>query len=70
VLPIPPSRQLSKLAKDPHLEHVYQDAEKKENVHRANGRKGHDKYNSKRINLSFDEHLAKYKKEVESNNDS
>ena len=48
-------------AKDPPLEHVYQDGEKKD-AHKANGGKGHDKQRSRRPKLSFEELLAKYEK--------
>jgi hypothetical protein len=49
------------------LKHIYQDKEKKKDVHKADGGKGHDKYMSKRPKSSFDELLAKYQKETESN---
>ena len=55
------------LAKDPPLEHVCQDREKKEDAHKANGGKGRDKQRSKRAKLSFDELLAKYEKIGEAN---
>jgi len=40
---------------------------KRRDVHRADKGKGHDKYKSKRPKLSFNELLAKYKKEGEAN---
>ena len=55
------------LAKDPPLEHVCQDREKKEDAHKAIGGKGHDKQKSRRPKLSFKELLAKYKKVAEAN---
>jgi hypothetical protein len=48
------------------LEHVYQD-EKKEDAHKPNGGKGHDKQRTRRPKLSFEELLAKYKMEAELN---
>ena len=53
-------------AKDPPLEHVYQDGEK-EDARKANGGKGRDKQRSKRPKLSFEELLAKYEKIGEAN---
>jgi hypothetical protein len=53
-------------AKDPPLDHVYQDG-KKEDTHKANRGKGHDKQKSGRLKLSFEELLAKYKKIAEAN---
>jgi hypothetical protein len=49
------------------LEHIYQDGEKKADAHRADGGKGRDKHRSRRPKLSFEELLAKYKKEAELN---
>ena len=54
-------------AKDPPLERVYQDGEKKEDAHKVDGGKDSDKQRTKRLKLSFEELLAKYKKEVEAN---
>ena len=51
-------------AKDPPLKHVYQDKEKKAYAHRADGGKDHDKHQSKMPKLSFDELVAKNKKEA------
>jgi hypothetical protein len=51
--PIDPVEQ-GESAKDPPLEHVYQDG-KKEDAHKANGGKGHDKQKSGRLKLSFEE---------------
>ena len=48
------------------MEHVYQDGEK-EDAHKANGGKGHDKQRSRRPKLSFKELLAKYEKIGEAN---
>jgi hypothetical protein len=56
-----------KLAKDPPLEHVYQDEKKKEDAHRADGGKGHDKLKSRRPKLSFEKLLAKYEKMAKAN---
>jgi hypothetical protein len=64
--PIDPIEQ-GKSAKDPLMEHVYQDGEKKEDVHNADGGKGHDKLKSRRPKLSFEELLAKYEKIAEAN---
>jgi hypothetical protein len=50
------------LAKDPPFEHIYQDGEK-EDAHKVNGGKGCDKQNNRRPKLSFEELLAKYKKQ-------
>ena len=49
------------------MEHVFQDGEEKEDAHKAIGGKGHDKQKSKRLKLSFEELLAKYKKVAEAN---
>ena len=49
------------------MEHVYEDGEKKEDAHRADGGKGHDKERTRRSKLSFEELLVKYKKEAEVN---
>jgi hypothetical protein len=54
-----------KSAKDPSLEHVWQDGKKKEDAHKANGGKGHAKQRSRRPKLSFEELLAKYEKIAE-----
>jgi hypothetical protein len=51
------------LTKDPPSEHIYQDGEKKEDVHKANGGKGRDKQNNRRSKLIFEELLAKDKKQ-------
>ena len=48
------------------MEHVCQDGEK-ENAHKANGGKGHDKQKSRRPKLSFEELLTKYEKIAEAN---
>jgi hypothetical protein len=53
-------------AKDPPLEHVYQDAEK-EDSHKVNEGKGRDKLKNRRPKLSFEELLAKYEKIAEAN---
>ena len=53
-------------AKDPSLEHVYQDGEEKD-VHRVDGGKGRDKQRSRRPKLGFEELLPKYKKIAEAN---
>jgi hypothetical protein len=55
-----------KSAKDPPLEHVYQDREK-EDADKADGGKGHDKQRSRRLKLSFEELLAKYEKIAKGN---
>ena len=44
------------------MEHVYEDGEKREDAHRADGGKGRDKESSRRPKLSFEELLAKYEK--------
>jgi hypothetical protein len=54
-------------AKNPPLEHVYQDGEKEEDAHKANGGKGRDKQRNIKPKLSFRELLAKYKKIAEAN---
>ena len=41
-MPIDPVEQ-GESAKDPPLEHVFQDGEEKEDAHKAIGGKGHDK---------------------------
>jgi hypothetical protein len=64
--PIDPVEQ-GESAKDPTLEHVYQDAEKKEDAHKADGGKGRDKLKNRRPKLSFKEFLAKYEKIAEAN---
>jgi hypothetical protein len=51
-----------KSAKDSPLEHVYQDD--KEDAHRVDRGKGHNKQRSRRPKLNFKEPLAKYKKET------
>ena len=53
-------------AKDPPLEHVYQDGEK-EDARKANGGKYRDKQRSKRPKLSFEKLLAKYEKIAKTN---
>ena len=53
-------------AKDPSLEHVYQDG-KEDDAHRVDKDKGHDKHRSRRPKLSFEELLAKYEKIAEAN---
>jgi hypothetical protein len=63
--PIDPVEQ-GESAKDPPIEHVYQDREK-EDAHNADGGKGHDKQKSRRPKLSFKELLAKYEKIAEAN---
>jgi hypothetical protein len=64
--PIDPIEQ-GEATKNPPLEHVYQDGEKKEDAHKANGGKGRDKQRNIRLKLSFEELLAKYKKIAEAN---
>jgi hypothetical protein len=64
--PIDPIEQVES-AKDPPLKHVYQDGEKKEDAHKADGGKGRDKLKSRRPKLSFEELLAKYEKIAEAN---
>jgi hypothetical protein len=54
-------------AKDPPLKHVYQDGKKKEDAHKTDRGKGHDKQRSRRPKLSFEEHLSKYEKVAEVN---
>ena len=49
------------------MEHVYQDGKKKEDAHKVDGGKGHDKQRSRRPKLSFEELLAKYEKKSEAN---
>jgi hypothetical protein len=56
-----------KSAKDPPMEHVYQDGKKKEDAHSADGGKGYDKLKSRRPKFSFKELLAKYEKIAEAN---
>jgi len=46
------------------LEHVYEDGEKREDAHRADGGKDRDKERTRRSKLSFEELLVKYKKEA------
>ena len=53
--------------KDPPLKHIYQDGKKKDDAHKGNRGIGRDKQRSRRPKLSFEELLAKYKKEVEAN---
>jgi hypothetical protein len=53
--------------KDPPMKHVCQDGEKKEDVHKVDGGKGHDKLKNRRTKLSFKELLAKYEKIAEAN---
>ena len=55
------------LAKDPPLEHVFEDGEEKEDAHKAFGGKSRDKQKSRRPKLIFEELLAKYKKATEAN---
>jgi hypothetical protein len=64
--PIDPIEQ-GESAKDPPLKHVYQDGEKKEDAHKADGGKGHDKLKNIRPKLSFKELLARYEKIAEAN---
>jgi hypothetical protein len=64
--PIDPIEQ-GESAKDPPLEHVCQDGEKKEDAHKADGGKGRDKLKNRRPKLSFRELLAKYEKIAEAN---
>jgi hypothetical protein len=54
-------------AKDPPLEYVYQDGEKEEDAHKADGVKGHDKLKNRRPKLSFKELLTKYEKIAQAN---
>ena len=49
------------------MEHVFQDGEEKEDAHKAIGGKDRDKQKSRRPKLSFEELLAKYKKEAKAN---
>jgi hypothetical protein len=63
--PIGPIEQ-EKSAKDSPLKHAYQDGEK-EDAHKADGGKGHDKLKNRRPKLSFKELLAKYEKIVQAN---
>jgi N-acetylmuramoyl-L-alanine amidase CwlA len=63
--PIDPVEQ-RELVKDPQSEHVCEDG-KKEDAHKANGGKGHDKLKSRRPKLSFKELIHKYKKITEAN---
>ena len=49
------------------MEHVYEDGEKREDAHRADGGKDRDKERTRRSKLSFEELLVKYKKEAEVN---
>jgi hypothetical protein len=64
--PIDPVEQ-GESAKHPPLEHVYQDGEKKEDSHKVNEGKGHDKLKNRRPKFSFEELLAKYEKIAEAN---
>jgi hypothetical protein len=64
--PIDPIEQ-GESTKDPPLEHVYQDGEKKEDAHKSDGGKGRDKLKNRRLKLSFKELLAKYEKIAEAN---
>jgi hypothetical protein len=64
--PIDPVEQ-EKSAKDPPLEHIYQDGKKKEDAHKADGGKGRDKLKNRRPKLSLQELLAKYEKIAEAN---
>lgn len=45
------------------MKYSYQDGEKKEDVHRVDGGKGHNKQKNKKPKLIFNELLTKYKKE-------
>jgi hypothetical protein len=63
--PIDPIEQ-GESAKNPPLEHVYQDG-KKEDSHKVNERKGRDKLKNRRPKLSFKKLLAKYEKIAEAN---
>jgi hypothetical protein len=58
---------VSQHQKDPPLKYSYQDGEKKEDVHRVDGGKGHYKQKNKKPKLIFNELLTKYKKETELN---
>jgi hypothetical protein len=49
------------------MEHVYQDGEKKEDAHNADGGKGHGKQRTRRPELIFEKLLAKYEKIGEAN---
>jgi hypothetical protein len=64
--PIDPIEQ-GESTKDPPLKHVCQDGEKKEDAHKADRGKGHDKQKNKRPKLSFKELLTKYEKIAEAN---
>ena len=64
--PIDPIEQ-GESAKDLPLEHVCQDREKKEDAHKVDGGKCHDKQRSRRPKLSFEELLTKYEKIAEAN---
>jgi hypothetical protein len=46
--PIDPIEQVES-AKNPILEHVYQDGEKKEDAHKADGGKGRDKLKNRKV---------------------
>jgi hypothetical protein len=49
------------------LKHVYEEEKKKEEAHKADGGKGHDKLKNRRPKLSFKELLAKYEKIAKAN---
>ena len=49
------------------MDYVYEDGEKREDAHSADGGKGRDKERTRRSKLSFEELLVKYKKEAEPN---
>ena len=49
------------------MDYVYEDGEKREDAHSADGGKGRDKERTRRSKLSFEELLVKYKKEAEAN---
>jgi len=63
--PIDPFEQ-KESAKDSPLKHVSQDRDK-EDTHKVDGGKGHDKLKNRRPKLSFKELLAKYEKIAEAN---
>jgi hypothetical protein len=65
-MPIDPIEQ-GESAKDPPLKHARQDEEKRVDAHIAIRGKGRNKQKNRRLKLSFEELLAKYKKKAEAN---
>jgi hypothetical protein len=61
------SIEQGKLDKNILLDHVCQYEKKGEDAHKANGGKGHGKQRTRRLELSFEELLAKYEKIGEAN---